>query len=41
MSLPWVERVAIVGRLPKLPDVEAVPRVIDRQVIARRKTLSA
>jgi hypothetical protein len=29
MSLPWIERVAIVGRSPKLPDVAAAPRVID------------
>jgi hypothetical protein len=41
MSLSWIERAAIVGRLRKLPDVEAAPRMIDRQVIARRKTLSA
>jgi hypothetical protein len=40
-ELPWIERVAIVGRSPKLPDVAAVARMIDRQVIARRKTLSA
>ena len=41
MSLPWIERVAIVGRSPIAADTAAAPRVIDRQVIARRKTLSA
>jgi len=39
MSLPWIERVAIVGRSPIAADTAAAPRVIDRQVIARRKTL--
>lgn len=41
VSLPWIERVAIVGRLPKAADAAAAPRVIDRLVIPGRKTLSA
>jgi len=40
MSLPWIERLAIVGRSPE-PAEATAERVIDRLVIAGRETLSA
>jgi len=34
--LPWIERVAIAGRMPPQPARNAEPRLVARQVVARR-----
>ncbi len=34
--LPWIERVAIAGRMPTQPPRNAAPRIVDRRVVARR-----
>jgi len=34
--LPWIERVAIAGRMPPQPPGNAEPRVVARQVAMRR-----
>jgi hypothetical protein len=34
--LPWIERAAIVGRMPPQPQPAAGPRLLARQVTARR-----
>jgi UDP-2,3-diacylglucosamine pyrophosphatase LpxH len=34
--LPWIERVAVAGRMPRQPPPAAAPRLVDRRVVARR-----
>ena len=34
--LPWIERIAVAGRMPPEPPSDAKPRLVARQVVARR-----
>ena len=40
-TLPWIERAAITGRMPKQEDGPAAPRLLDRQLVRSRTEASA